>query len=450
MPQITIRRTIEQLRQHHKKWAVPLFAMLFFLLLQARVNAYQAGEAFLKIIPCMLLLAVLVGVLTWRMDLQGTLLLAVPAILLMFGLSILSILTIEGRGSSAIDMKKEALQTFLILCAAPVAVLLYPKLRELLNRPIVVMLLPVLTLSLYIATLVFGSKINGATNWIRIGPIQLQPSEFARPLFIISLAAVLNHARLEEKENIRIILCVVFTAICAVLLLLQNELGSMVILALSFIVMMAVYIKSRKKLLLMIGILVLLCTLALLGMYYGAKLFSVQSILEMFGKIFSRFNTWWNFKQYRIDQVDALQGAAYQINAGLKAMAFGGPGGGDPRYFVYVPVAESDLVFPMFTQTFGMITALLMILLFLAFSICGLRTAAETRSYLDQAILFGFATSLFIQFCLQIAGSTALLPLSGNTLPFVSSGGSSLLACSCMAGLLYRQHRQNLKDSGLL
>ena len=389
---------------------------------------------------------------------QGKALIAVPTVIFLVGLCVQSILAVEGRSYITDERWQRILiQSALILAAAAVVAFFYPLLIKLVYLRAAIAVLLLFILGIYVATLLFGRTVNGSTGWIKVGSILLQPTEIALPLYILAMAALLNHNRFRGFENWRIGLCIGFTACCMLLILLQNELGGVMVMAFTFAVMAFTYIENRRRLALILLALLALCALLTLLLYAATKacvereifLSQTEKIQGMFDRVFLRVDIWRNFETfYKEEGQPKLYDSAYQMDCGLRAIVFGGLWGGDHRYFVYLPVAESDMIFPMTVQIFGLVASLLLVIAFWIYAYVGFHTAIETRNPLNKALLFGFSACLFLRACSQIAGSVGLLPLAGMPMPFMSSAGSSLLGCACMAGMLLRQHQINLKESG--
>ena len=132
------------------------------------------------------------------------------------------------------------------------------------------------------------------------------------------------------------------------------------------------------------------------------------------------------------------QTQGYQIVQGLMAIAAGGAFGtglglGYPEA---VPVNTSDYIFASICEEFGIIFGIVTILLYLVFIIRGMIIARNASTRFDALLVFGATCMLSLQSFIIIGGVIKLIPLTGITLPFISAGGSSLIACLCLAGII--------------
>jgi len=230
----------------------------------------------------------------------------------------------------------------------------------------------------------------------------------------------------EEGENgndpLKLVCCTLYTAWFALPLLMmgETEFGSMIIMGITFLVMILTYLESAKKVALVSAV-----VLPLLGL--GAFLIAR-------GKIARRFDIWWNFK---------AQGADNQQYLSMRAVLLGGWFGSDRRYFSYIPVGDSDMIGAVSIQCFGLLLGgILLMALCLVFIWLGFRAALGEKDHLQRGMAFGFSTTIGVQSLLMWAGNLVLLPLSGNTQPFMSSGGGALMSMFFMACILYLLNRR--------
>ncbi len=269
----------------------------------------------------------------------------------------------------------------------------------------------VLTFLLLASTLVLGRSIGGAKNWIKLGFFTLQPSEFAKILYIMVSAYFLT----TREKFVALIPYLIYTAACVMLLVVEKDLGAGLLIALTFLVMF--FAATGRTLLTLLGVGVLGG-----GAYASYKLFShVQTRVEVWQDPWATYN-----------------GQGYQIVQGLLALASGGLfgvglGRGMPEV---IPVRESDYIFTVIGEEFGIIFGIITILFYLVFIVRGILIALNARSTYDALLVFGCTAMLTLQSFIIIGGVIKLIPLTGVTLPYISYGGSSILSSMIQLGII--------------
>ena len=257
----------------------------------------------------------------------------------------------------------------------------------------------------------FADTVGGARNWINFGPISFQPSELSKVLFIIVSAYFFA-----EKRRIGAsIAYAAYAGLCVILLVLSNDLGAAMLYSGTFLVVF--FAGTGRTLLTLVG----------LGVAGGGAVASYYVIPH----VKTRVEIWqnpWTFHQ--------AQG--YQIVQGLMAIAAGGAFGAGlgMGYPEAIPVNTSDFIFAAISEEFGIIFGVIIILLYLVFIIRGMIIARNASSRFDALLVFGATCMLSLQSFIIIAGVIKLIPLTGITLPFVSAGGSSLIACLALVGII--------------
>ena len=257
---------------------------------------------------------------------------------------------------------------------------------------------------LLVINLVFGSVQHGAQNWIQIGPISVQPSEFVKIAYIFVGAAALD--KLQTKRNF--IEFIVFSAICVGALAIMGDFGTALIFFTTFLLIAFMRSGDFKTVL-----------LALVSVAFAGFM-----ILNSTPYIAQRFASWGHVWEY-------AQDATYQQARTLTYIASGGlcgVGVGN-GYLKYIFASESDLVFGILSEEMGVIVsfAVAISLVALAFYARAITTRSRSTFYSISACCA--AGLMIIQSSLNIFGATDLLPLTGVTLPFISAGGSSMISC---------------------
>lgn len=278
----------------------------------------------------------------------------------------------------------------------------------------------IITLVLMPLALIFGTEQFGAKNWILIGPISFQPSEFAKIALVLYLAAALatyeskKSFKEEVKQLFQPALVAGFSMGCMVL---QRDLGSALIFFGISITLLYVATSKKKYVFTALG-------LAAVGSVAG---------YTMFGHVRERVMIWRDPWKYAL-------GSSYQIVEGMYSIAAGGLFGVGlgQGHFQNLPVKESDMIYAIICEEFGIIFAIgLMIIYFLLFY-RGIRAAFVTKDSYSQLIAVGFSTMIACQTLVIIGGIFSVIPLTGITLPIISYGGSSVLTIFFALGILQK------------
>lgn len=274
-----------------------------------------------------------------------------------------------------------------------------------------------------------GKEIGGARIWVGLGPVSFQPGEIAKVVLAIFFAGYFT----EKREllatptrrlgpvmipDIKYLGPVVAAwAISMVVLVSQTDLGMSLLFFALFIVML--WVATGRG--------------AYLGV--GAALFAGGAFLAwtQFSHVKARVSIW-------LDPWKDYSGKGYQVAQAAFAMAFGGITGtglgvgGEVR----IPVAETDFIFAVLAEQLGLLGGTLVLVAYLFMVGSGLRIASRVEHPFEKLLATGLTTLIGVQAFIIIAGVTRLLPLTGVTLPFVSYGGSSLVANYVLIALLLR------------
>ncbi len=268
-------------------------------------------------------------------------------------------------------------------------------------------------------SLVAGQVKYGAANWISIGGISFQPSEVAKICYIFAGAATLE--RLFRKRNLG--LFILLTGVCMGCLALMSDFGTAAIFFITFLVI--AYLRSGDW-----------TTLALIC---GAAVFGGFMLLSVKPYILRRFATWGHAWQY------ASEGGFQQTRTMSAAASGGLVGVGPGRGWLYrVPAADTDLVFGMLCEEWGLIIAVLAVCCILTLALFAVRACRAGRSSFYVIAACAATSMMVFQTALNVLGAVDILPLTGVTFPFVSNGGSSMLSSwGLLAFLKATDTRQN-------
>ena len=274
-------------------------------------------------------------------------------------------------------------------------------------------------IGLLAVSLVFGTEVGGARNWIFIGGLSVQPSELAKICFVFVGASSLD--RLVTKRNL--LLFLVYTgAVCACLALL-SDFGTALIFFVAFLII--AFMRSGD--------------FATLGLICAGVGFAGVLAVRFFPYIARRFSAWGHVWE------NALT-TGYQQTRAMMCIASGGLFGMGPGqgWLKYVAASDTDLVFAFVSEEYGLIMALLTVAAVAVLAVFAVRSAPVGRSSFYTIGACAGVSILVTQTILNVFGTVDLLPLTGVTFPFLSNGGSSTVAVwGLLAFLKSADTRQN-------
>ena len=302
----------------------------------------------------------------------------------------------------------------LVVGLGAMAVLLRADYRVLRSRVVVYTLFALTAIGLVVALM--SPSINGTHRWIVLGPVTIQPSEFAKLTLVIFLAWRLQRDP-EDVNNIpkTVIPCLVLSGFFIFLVMKQPDLGTAVSLGVCVAVMLyAAGLRLRY----------------LAGMGLAAMLFAG---LFMEGYQLERIRTF-------LSPESDLQGAGYQVNQSRISVGAGGEWGrglgeGQQKLF-FLPYPYTDFIYAVIGEELGLIGTSAMIIAFLILLWRGLRVAARAPDLFGSYLAAGITMFIVLQALINIGVTLGVLPAKGLPLPFVSYGGSSLVAALMGSGLL--------------
>lgn len=273
-----------------------------------------------------------------------------------------------------------------------------------------------------------GMRLNGSRRWIGWGPITFQPSELAKLATIFFLAAWF--ARYEKPSANVIfgfILPLAIIAVPAALVLCEVDLGTTALIGTTAFVVM--FVAGANPL--------WLGGVAFAGL--GALLMVASRISERMGRL-SAFLHPQNYKEDAgLQQMQAL------IAWGSGGMEGLGLGNGRQK-MLYLPYAHTDFIFPIIGEELGLRVSLLVVFLFVIIIVCGIMIALHAKDRFGLLLGCGIVSLLALQAAVNIGVTTSLLPNKGLPLPFISYGGSNLVACMFGVGLLLNIYRQGILE----
>lgn len=267
---------------------------------------------------------------------------------------------------------------------------------------LIIMIAAVLLLGI---NLVFGRVTNGSANWVHIGPVTVQPSEFVKIAFIFVGASTLD--RLQTRQNL--LEFIIFSAICVGALALMGDFGTALIFFGTFLLISFTRSGDFKTVI-----------LALTGAGLGGFI-----VLNMKPYVLRRFQGWRHVWQYTQDSRGYQQARVltYIASGGLFGVGIGN------GVLKYVAASESDLVFGLMSEEMGFISAITIAIAIATLFIYARSVTTRSRSTFYSISACCAAGLFVIQMSLNVFGATDILPLTGVTFPFISAGGSSIISC---------------------
>jgi len=281
-----------------------------------------------------------------------------------------------------------------------------------------------LSVILLVATLAIGVEIKGARRWIYLAGFSLQASEFAKPSFAVVCAWLFAERVRDDRLPGRLLATILFAMVLG-LIVLQPDLGQAVVLT---AVWMAQFFLAGLSLWL-VGFLVVSGAGGLVAAYLFLP--HVTSRIDRF--------------------LDPSSGDSYQITKSLEAFLHGGlfgRGPGEGAVKNQLPDAHSDFVFAVLGEEFGALAAIGVAVLFAVVVLRGFSRAFAERDLFVLLAVAGLLVQFGVQALINMGSTLHLLPTKGMTLPFVSYGGSSLLAMGFAIGMVLALTRRRVGDGG--
>lgn len=281
----------------------------------------------------------------------------------------------------------------------------------------------ILAVLMIVAVYVFGDATRGSYRWIEFGFVRIQSSEFVKPLLVVFFAWFFSTRDMQSLKNAG--LAIALFAIPFILVLREPDLGSSLVLAAMFIAMLFV---SGMKL----------------------KYFLILAIAALAALPFA-----WNFlHDYQKDRVLAFLnpdfdplGKSYNITQSIITIGSGqifgrGLGHGTQTQLKFLPEHTTDFIFASIGEELGLLGCAALVALYLLFFWRVLHISEEAENRFIQLLVFGIGVIIITQAFIHIGGNLGLMPLTGITLPFISYGGSSVVASSILLALLFRAIKQ--------
>ncbi len=285
------------------------------------------------------------------------------------------------------------------------------------------------SLFMLVIVIAFSPRIAAVHRWINLGFFQFQPAEFAK-LFLTIYFAGWFAAKAENIQSFTkgVLPFLAILAAVAGLIIIEPDMGTMlVVVALSMIMFYA----AKAKLFHILGI-VIVGVLAIVSLIYIAP-YRAARLESFLGKGSGTQDT---------------LGSAYQTNQALIAIGSGGWWGegfgqGLSKYS-YLPESHTDSIFAVVAEELGFLRTLLVVLAYVFIAWRGYQISQKANSKFAQLLAVGLSSAIIVQALINIGGLLSVIPLTGVPLPFVSYGGSSMVVCLGMLGLLTNVSRETV------
>jgi rod shape determining protein RodA len=319
-----------------------------------------------------------------------------------------------------------------------------------------------LSLALLALVILFGRSGQGVERWLQIGPIYLQPSEFAKLATILAVAKFISKEEVDLNSVKDFFLASLFILLPFILIIKQPDLGTaMVFAALALPMFFWAGLKSGNLFLILMPFLVMLASFSfftflilmvvlVIYLFYTRRVkivivsnFLINVLMGLITPVL-----WNNLKPYQRNRIKVFvnpeadpQGAGYQIIQSKVAIGSGGGFGkgfmeGSQTQLRFLPEQHTDFIYAVIGEEFGFIGILLGLILFFTLLFRGVQIAGFVRNRFNSIVSIGIVTVLSFHVVVNIGMTIGLLPVTGLPLPFISYGGSALLTDMLMIGIL--------------
>ena len=271
-----------------------------------------------------------------------------------------------------------------------------------------------------VLVLFIGMEVKGSRRWLHIAGFSLQPSEFVKPAFIIITAWLFAEGGKRPEVPCRL-MAVVLLLIVTALLIAEPDLGQTMLV---FAVWGALFFLAGVSPIIVAG----LAVASIAGLFMAYRMYPHVAA--------------------RIDRfLDPASGDTFQVDTALKSFQRGGWSGTGPGEGVMkrvLPDSHTDFVFAVVAEEFGIVFCLILVLIFAVIVMRGLVLALRRKNTFERLAIAGLVTQIGVQAFINIGVNLQLLPAKGMPLPFISYGGSALLAAAITVGFLLALSRQRV------
>lgn len=277
-----------------------------------------------------------------------------------------------------------------------------------------------LILVLLVGVLIFGKTVRGTTGWYSFGSFNFQPVELAKLGFVVFLSRFFNVWAREMNNFKHLFLCGVISSLPIFLVMLQPDFGSAMLLFFLWLVMLLLTDIKRVYVLVILLLIFLLLVGAWFFVFKDYQKARISSFLDPSADPLGR--------GYNILQSKIAVGAGGFMGRGL--------GFGSQSQLKFIPESQTDFIFAVIAEELGWVGAFSLLGIFGIFFWRIAKISKKVREDFALFLILGIAFLFFIQIFINIGMNVGLLPVAGIGLPFLSYGGSSLIVCLAMAGIV--------------
>lgn len=284
--------------------------------------------------------------------------------------------------------------------------------------------------------LVYGYSANNAVSWYKIGPITIQPSEFAKIMLIIYMAVYYDKNRNNLDNQWIIIKPILFAIVIVALIAIEPDLGTgIIVMLITLMIFYAVPIDKKNRSIfnkIFVGGVLIVVLLLITA---GTRLLKSYQL--------ERFNF--------IDPCERYQEeSGYQLCNSLIAFKNGGLSGqglgNSTQKYLYLPESYTDFIFAIVVEEWGLIVGIVILLIYLLILFRIIKIARRSNTLRNNLIAYGIFCYILIHIMINLLGITGLMPLTGVPLPFLSYGGSYTICMMIAMGLVQRVSIENKKE----
>lgn len=273
-----------------------------------------------------------------------------------------------------------------------------------------------------------GKVVNGARSWIPVGPLgSFQPSEFAKVGIVVTLGTLLRNSHLYKRHEV--LPAIVHVGIPVLLILLQPDFGTAMVFIVVLFVMLFVGGTDIRWLL---GMLITGVGATPVLIKYGLRDYQRQRLLVFLDPYSDPLRSGWNVIQSLVSV-----GSGRLFGKGLFGSTQGRLG--------FLPEHHNDFIFALVAEEFGFVGSFLVLLVYAAILLLGIKVAFDAKDYYGRCIAAGVVSMYMAHVMINVGMVVGLMPVTGIPLPFVSSGGSSLLTNWIGLGLLINVYKHRVR-----
>ncbi|MCX6795123.1 MAG: rod shape-determining protein RodA [Candidatus Falkowbacteria bacterium] len=278
----------------------------------------------------------------------------------------------------------------------------------------------VLAIIVLLAVLFFGQTIRGTKGWFSLGGFNMQPVEFVKIVLIIFLSDFFARLSTRVKTVRHLVVSAGFTLLLAGLIILQPDFGSALMLISIWFIMILLSGFKRKYFVFIFTTVAIICTLS---WFLFFKEYQKERILTFFNPGDNSLEQGYNVSQA-------------MIAVGSGGITGKGVGFGSQSQLKFLPEAHTDFIFAVISEELGFLGVSLIILFFAVFFFRALAILKKVRNDFEAYVIIGASGLIFVEMFINIGMNLGIMPVVGIALPFVSYGGSSVIASFILAGII--------------